>query len=71
MLMGVDVLLLEEFVIESAECVEHIATHMNEVVDSDCLEIVGAGRCAGNYEFSASVEIFECSGCEFGIFVVA
>ena len=60
--------LFEQFGIECAQSVEHIAAHMDEVFDSCGLELFCAGGSAGYNEFCTSVEIFKCGGCEFGEF---
>ena len=44
---------------------------MNEVLDADSLEVVGASGSAGDNKFGTTVEVLECSGSELGIFVVA
>ena len=68
---GVDGFTFEKFRVERTESVEDIAAHVNEVVDADSLEVVGASGSAGYHKFCTAVEILEGGGSEFGIFVVA
>ena len=69
--MGVDDLLFEQLGIECAESVEHVAAHMNEVVDADSLEIISASGSTGNDEFCTAVEILERCGCKLCLLVIA
>ena len=63
-------LLAEQTGVEVAEHVEHVAAHVDEVVDACGLELVHAGWCAGHYKLSAAVEGLEGFGGESGILVV-
>ena len=57
--------------VKVAENIKHIATNMNEILDADSLKILHACRSTCDHELSAAVEILECLGSKFGIFIVA
>ena len=63
--------LLKKFGVECLEGVKHVAANVDEVVDADGLKVVHASGGTCYYKFGTTVEILECCGSEFGIFVVA
>ena len=68
---GGDFLLLKQFCVKCTECFKDVAADMNEVVDSDSLEVIGACGGTCHDKLCAAVKIFEGCGSEFCIFVVA
>ena len=52
------------------EGLQHVALYMDEIVNAECLEVVGACGSTGHYEFGAAVEQTESLGSVFGVFVI-
>jgi hypothetical protein len=63
-------LLFEETAVKVLKCLEHVALDVDEVLDAEGLEVVGASGSAGNNEFCTACEQLECFGSKFGIFII-
>ena len=68
---GMNGLLIEQTVVEVAQCLKHVATYVYVVVDALSLEVVHAGGCSGYDKLCAAVEILEGCGCKLCILVIA